>query len=80
MKRINYILCVILIATFSMTSCDDSFDINESPANITVATPDLILPVLVFYASQTNYDHAEYNIYHADALTTASRAQVNATA
>lgn len=80
MKRINYILCVILIATFSMTSCDDYFDINESPDNITVATPDLILPVLVFYASQTNYDHAEYNIYLAQALTTASRAQVNATA
>ena len=80
MKRIIYILFAILIAINSMTSCSDYFDINESPDNITVATPDLILPVLVFYAAQTNYDHTEYNIYLAQALTTASRAQVNATA
>lgn len=80
MKRFKYIPCLLLVALLSMTSCEDYFDINESSDNITVATPDLILPILTFYAAQTNYDHAEYNIYLAQALTTGARAQVNSTA
>ena len=55
-------------------------NVNRSKDNITTVTPELILPVLTFYAAQTNYDHAEYNMYLAQAFTTGGKAQVNSTA
>ena len=51
-------------------SCDDVLVDNVNPDSAHTNTAELGLPVVVFYASQINYDHAEYNIYLSQCLTT----------
>lgn len=73
LKKISIILLALSTLTFS--SCEDWFDINTSPDNPTTVTADQSLPLLVFYASQICYDHAEYGMYLSQALTTGGRSQ-----
>ncbi len=73
LKKISIILLALSTLTFS--SCEDWFDINTSPDNPTTVTADQALPLLVFYASQICYDHAEYGMYLSQALTTGGRSQ-----
>lgn len=73
LKKISIILVALSTLTFS--SCEDWFDINTSPDNPTTVTADQALPLLVFYASQICYDHAEYGMYLSQALTTGGRSQ-----
>ena len=80
MKKINKIIYTILISAPILVGCDDYLDINTNTDAISKAPAELILPVVTFYASQTNYDHAEYNMYLAQAFTTGARSQVNSTA
>ena len=75
MKKISIYLVLGLVALFSMTSCEKWLDVNTSPDNPTSVTPDQILPVLVFYTSQLEYDHAEYGVYLSQCLTTGGRSQ-----
>ncbi len=56
------------------TACDDVLVENVNPDAAHANTAELGLPVLVFYASQINYDHAEYNVYLSQCLTTMSKA------
>lgn len=80
MKKINKIIYTILISAPILVGCDDYLDINTNTDAISKPPAELILPVVTFYASQTNYDHAEYNMYLAQAFTTGARSQVNSTA
>ena len=74
MKNIRYIL-VGLTFVFAFASCEDFLDINTSKNSPTTITVDQALPTAVFYAAQETYDHAEYGVYLAQALTTASKSQ-----
>lgn len=65
----------ILATLLTFTACDDFLDINTSKDSPTTITVDQALPTAVFYASQQVYDHAEYAVYLAQALTTASKSQ-----
>ncbi|NDW10358.1 SusD/RagB family nutrient-binding outer membrane lipoprotein [Dysgonomonas sp. 520] len=74
MNKIFYIALAVLSSCFFM-SCDDFLDINDNPNTTTTVTPDQSLPVILFYGAQLVYDHAEYNVYLAQALTTGGRSQ-----
>lgn len=56
------------------TGCDDTLVENVNPDVAHANTAQLGLPVLTFYASQVNYDHAEYYVYLSQCLTTMSKA------
>jgi hypothetical protein len=75
MKKLSIYLMVALVAFFSMTSCEKWLDVNTSPDSPTTVTSDQVLPVLVFYLAQLEYDHAEYGVYMSQCLTTAGRSQ-----
>ncbi|MBQ8722520.1 MAG: SusD/RagB family nutrient-binding outer membrane lipoprotein [Paludibacteraceae bacterium] len=75
MKKLSTYIMVVLVTFFSMISCEKWLDVNTSPDNPTSVTPDQILPVLVFYTSQLEYDHAEYGVYLSQCLTTGGRSQ-----
>ena len=55
------------------TSCADMLDDNVSSDKSKGITAETGLPTIVYYAAQTNYDHAEYYIY----LRSASQLQAN---
>ncbi len=74
MKNIRYIL-LILSGAFVFTACDDFLDVNTSIDSPTVVTVDQALPTVCFYGAFINYDHAEYALYLAQALTTADKSQ-----
>ena len=75
MKKISIYLILVFTVLFSMTSCEKWLDINTSPDNPTTVTVDQILPVVIFYTSQLEYDHAEYGAYLSQCLTTGGRSQ-----
>lgn len=56
------------------TACDDTLVDNINPDAAHSNTAELGLPVLVFYSAQINYDHAEYDVYLSQCLTTMSKA------
>lgn len=68
------LLALSAILAAAGTSCDDVLVDNVNPDAAHANTAELGLPVLVFYASQINYDHAEYNVYLSQCLTTMSKA------
>lgn len=72
----SYLLIITTVLFF--TACDEWLDVNTSVDNPTEITVDQSLPVVVFYASQICYDHAEYGIYLSQALTTGGRSQTSA--
>lgn len=73
----NKIKSIALAALLGVTavSCDDVLYENVNPDVAHRNTCSLGLPVLVFYSSQVNYDHAEYNIYLSQCLTTMGKSQ-----
>lgn len=74
MKTIRYIMLAV-VATVCCTACEDFLDVNTSKDSATSVTVDQLLPTACFYASQINYDHAEYGVYLAQALTTGEKSQ-----
>ena len=64
-----------VVATVCCTACEDFLDVNTSKDSATSVTVDQLLPTACFYASQINYDHAEYGVYLAQALTTGEKSQ-----
>lgn len=54
------------------TACNDTLVENVNPDAAHDNTAQLGLPVLAFYASQINYDHAEYDVFLSQCLTTMS--------
>jgi len=69
MKNIKYVL-FILSFMFMTTSCYDFLNVNVDPDAPVTITLEQALPTILFYASQLTYDHAEYGVYLAQALTT----------
>ncbi len=74
MKTLKYIAMAVCCLTLT-TACEDFLDVNQTQDSPTSVTLDQALPVATFYAAQINYDHAEYGVYMAQALTTSSKAQ-----
>jgi len=74
MKKLKYIALALLLG-MGVSSCEDMLDDNKNPDKSTAVTPEQILPVVVFYSSQINYDHAEYGTYLSQALTTGGKSQ-----
>ena len=64
-----------LIGAMFFTSCEDFLGPNQSIDQPITTSVDQVLPVATFYASQINYDHAEYGVYLSQALTTGSKNQ-----
>lgn len=64
-----------LLLGMSLAGCEDILDDNVSPNEAHTNSADQGLPVVVFYAQQTVYDHAEYNVYLSQALTTMGKSQ-----
>lgn len=82
MKLIKNRLCklsVIAVAFIFLTSCEnlleDYLDVNQNPNVSTFNIAQEALPVVIFYSSQINFDHAEYGTYLSQALTTGGRSQ-----
>ena len=74
MKKVLYIALASLLLMTSMNSCEKWLDVNTSPDQPTTVTCDVVLPALLFYATQNVYDCAEYGIYIAQSLTTTGKA------
>lgn len=74
MKKIVSILPALLAALL-LTGCEDFLDVNKSKDAAITTSVDQVLPVACFYASQICYDHAEYNVYLSQALTTGGKSQ-----
>jgi len=72
MNKLKLIAMSLLVGAVS-TGCVDMLDDNENPDKASQITAEAGLPVVVFYAAQTNYDHAEYNIYLSQCLTTTGK-------
>ena len=69
---------MVVAGMLLITGCDQWLDVNTSVDNPTSITVDQSLPIVVFYASQICYDHAEYGMYLSQALTTGGRSQTGA--
>ena len=76
-KTITKIKSLALAAVIGLgvTGCEDNLYENVNPDVAHTNTCELGLPVVVFYAGQINYDHAEYGNYLSQCLTTAGKSQ-----
>lgn len=74
MNKIKAISLAALIG-LATVSCDDVLKDNVNHDVAHRNTAELGLPVMVFYANQTVYDHAEYYIYLSQCLTTMGKSQ-----
>lgn len=68
------LLALSALVGLAGASCDDTLVDNVNPDAAHGNTVELGLPVVVFYASQINYDHSEYNIFLSQCLTTMGKA------
>ena len=75
-KNLSAILIVAI--GFMLSGCEEWLDVNTSKDSPVTVTADQSLPLVIFYASQICYDHAEYGIYLSQALTTGGRSQTGA--
>ena len=74
--KIFSILSLGFLFGMSLTSCEDILADNVNVDKAHTNTADQGLPVVVFYAQQTVYDHSEYNVFLSQCLTTMGKAQV----
>lgn len=77
MNKLKLIAMSLLLGVTG-TSCVDMLDDNENPDKAASITAEAGLPVVIYYAAQSNYDHAEYNIYLSQCLTTTGKSQTGA--
>ena len=76
MNKIKIIVLSLLLGLVH-TSCVDMLFDNENPDKAANITAEVGLPVIVYYAAQVNYDHAEYYIYLSQCLTTTGKSQTS---
>lgn len=74
MNKIKLISLSLLLG-MAAAGCEDTLYDNVSPDSAHVNEPRQGLPVLVFYANQVVYDHAEYYVYLSQCLTTTGKSQ-----
>lgn len=79
MKKIFYFIFACVMA-MSLTSCEDWLDVNTSPDSPVTVTADVVMPSVLFYATQQVYDFTEYATYLSQALTTTGRSPSSSTA
>ncbi len=72
MNKLKIMAMSLLIGALG-TSCADILDDNVSTDKSRGITAETGLPTIVYYAAQTNYDHAEYYIYLSQCLTTTGK-------
>ena len=77
MKKIKFIAATLLMG-FLTVGCTDILDDNVHPDKAHVIDAKDGLPVLVYYAQQVVYDHAEYYAYFSQMLTTGGKSSVGA--
>ena len=75
MNKLKYLLSTVLVG-LCCTSCVDILDDNVNPDRAHAITAQNSLPVVVFYAQQATYDHAEYYIYLSQCLTTTGKSAI----
>ena len=66
-----------LLISFMGARCEDWFydNVNEDAAHEVL--PQQVLPVVLFYSAQLQFDHAEYGAYLTQTLTTGGRNQTS---
>lgn len=74
MNKIKLISLSLLLG-MAAAGCEDTLYENVNPDRAHVNEPRKGLPVLMFYANQVVYDHAEYYIYLSQCLTTTGKSQ-----
>lgn len=74
MNKIKLISLSLLLG-MAAAGCEDTLYDNVNPDRAHVNEPRKGLPVLMFYANQVVYDHAEYYIYLSQCLTTTGKSQ-----
>lgn len=74
MNKIKLISLSLLLG-MAAAGCEDTLYDNVNPDRAHVNEPRKGLPVLMFYANQVVYDHAEYYVYLSQCLTTTGKSQ-----
>lgn len=74
MNKIKLISLSLLLG-MATAGCEDVLYDNVNPDRAHTNEPTKGLPVLMFYANQVVYDHAEYYIYLSQCLTTTGKSQ-----
>ncbi|MBR5085684.1 MAG: SusD/RagB family nutrient-binding outer membrane lipoprotein [Muribaculaceae bacterium] len=72
------ITALLLLMCLMGVSCEDMLDDNVNPDKAHSINVQVAMPVVVFYAQQINYDHAEYYNYFSQFLTTGGKSSVGA--
>ncbi len=74
MNKIKSISLALLLG-MSVAGCEDTLFENINPDKAHENSAELGLPVVVFYAQQSVYDHSEYNVFLSQCLTTTGKSQ-----
>lgn len=71
------VIILSLLISFMGASCEDWLydNVNEDAAHEVL--PQQVLPVVLFYSTQLQFDHAEYGAYLTQTLTTGGRNQTS---
>lgn len=71
------VIILSLLISFMSASCEDWLydNVNEDAAHEVL--PQQVLPVVLFYSAQLQFDHAEYGAYLTQTLTTGGRNQTS---
>ena len=71
------VIILSLLISFMGASCEDWLydNVNEDAAHGVL--PQQVLPVVLFYSAQLQFDHAEYGAYLTQTLTTGGRNQTS---
>lgn len=71
------VIILSLLISFMGASCEDWLydNVNEDAAHEVL--PQQVLPVVLFYSAQLQFDHAEYGAYLTQTLTTGGRSQTS---
>ena len=75
MNKLKYIFASLIVC-LGAASCTDMLDDNINPDRAHEVTMQTGLPVVVFYAQQITYDHAEYYSYLSQCLTTTGKSAI----
>lgn len=75
MKKIN-IIALLMLTCLGMVSCGDTLDDNINPDKAHAIDAKNGLPTVIYYAQQIVYDHAEYNAYFSQMLTTGGKSSI----
>ena len=75
MNKLLKTISLSVLLGLSLSSCEDILDDNINPDKAYYNNTEQAFPVVMFYASQVVYDHAEYNIYLSQCLTTMRKDQ-----